>query len=365
MTRKYQKRKLKEINWFQNSKWECFEKYDREFNRVWKEMHSKCGSQFINYIYEFLQKNQFLLTEGESFNIELVVDTNVIFAEILAIMRGKPSYIRTIIANPFLVLYAPPEIRAEVEKAIIEDLPKKYDKDDARKIAQDMLSHVNILKGERSKAWLRAHAIIGQRDKTDIPFIALAFSIGTHGIISRDQDFSTQDEIKIWELGEAGRLVSKMTKGSFTFFILNLSIAAVWEMSRSLCVIFLKVVTAVLRGLVLILAALFQGGVDILTRIPLWIFMAGIGAIALTLLLWKEAREKSGDMLNVLWDWMRDAAKKIAKIFADIIKRVKAFIEITLPVVSYFIKGVGYLFYSTHQLMVNIRDLEKLRVKST
>ena len=163
------------------------------------------------------------ISEGFKFRLEFVVDTNIIFAEIRAILKGNPSFLRRIINFPFLKLFAPPKIREELFNVIDRDLFKDLDKNKAYSLAESFLIKINILNEKNVNAWNRAYSLLAEYDKDDVHFLALAISIGAHGIITKDKHFKKQDEIKVFPLGECGRTAITVSHSALSFYILDKS----------------------------------------------------------------------------------------------------------------------------------------------
>lgn len=348
-----------ELNKFHNSEWDYFTDYFTDFDGHWGEITKHLGNEFIAYLRSYLQKYQFMFSEGSEFKAELVIDSNIVFAEVLSLMKGKPSFRGSIIDNPFLTLYAPPKIIKEVKETIERKLPKNLDKDKAKKLAQEILSKITILKEQRLDAWIKAYTLIGKRDEKDVPFLALAFSLETHGVITRDKDFTEQEEVRIWKLGETGKMISGLNKGSFSFFFLGTGLPLILQFCYWLCVSFLKLLAEVIEALISVIAALVSGGGNALSKIPPWILIMVIGVIGVTLILSKEAREKAGDAFAKLYEIAIEIGGKIKEAFSIIIECIKQIIEMLMPFVSFALKGVGYLFYSSWQLIDRIHELEE------
>lgn len=352
-----------ELQHFHNSEWEYFKKCFADFDILWEEITKCLGNEFIAYLKSYLQKYQFMFPEGCEFKTELVIDSNIVFAEVRAIMKGKPSFLMKYIENPFLKLYAPPEIIKEVDKTIEKDLPKKLNKDKTKEIAQKILSKVTILEEQRLDAWIKAYDLIGKRDKKDAPFLSLAFSLETHGVITRDKDFTEQEEVRIWKLGGTGRMISDFNKGSLSFFFLGTGLPHVLQFCYWLCVSFLKLLAEVIEVLVSVMTALLKGSIEVLSKIPPEILIGAVGIIATTLIFSKDVRERVGNSLAKLGEVAIEIGSKIKEIFLRIIDEIKQIIEILMPFISFLLKGIGYLFYSSYQLVVRMHELEKYRAR--
>ncbi|VVB86495.1 PIN domain protein [uncultured archaeon] len=352
-----------ELLHFKNSEWDYFKEYFADFDRYWTEVSKRLGKGFIDYMRCYLQKNQFIFSERCSFSVEFVVDSNIIFSEVRAIMKGKISFLASIINSPFLKLFAPPEIIKEVTETIEKDLPKGLNKDKAKEIAQGILSNIVIIDGQRLDAWIKAYTLIGKRDKKDVPFLNLAFSLETHGIITNDNDFSEQEEVKIWKLGKVGKMISDFSKGSVSLFFLGIGSQSIFKLCYLVIISFLKLLVEIIEILIYSVGAIISGSMDALSRIPLWVWALAMGSIAAVLILSKEVREKVGDVLAKLGEKAVEFIGKIKESFSRILAGIKQVIEILMPFISFVLKATGYLFYSASYLVTRMCELEKERTK--
>lgn len=348
---------------FKNSEWEYFKEYFSDFDRHWAEITKHLGEEFIAYQRSYLQKYQFILPEECSFSIELVIDSNILFKEVRAVMKGKTSFLTSIIKNPFLKLFAPPEIIKEVNETIEKDLPKGLDKDKAKEIAQGILSNITIIDGQRLDTWTKAYALIGKRDKKDVPFLSLAFLLETHGVITDDKDFSEQKEVKIWKLGNVGKMVSDFSKSSFSFFFLGVGFQPILKFCYWISISFLKLLGEVIEIVISSVGAIISGSMDVLSRIPLWVWALAVGSIAAILILSKEAKESIEEILAKLGEKAIEIIDIIKKSFSRVLEGIKQIIEVLEPLISFVLKATGYLFYTAYHLIIRMHELETQRAK--
>ncbi len=348
---------------FHESDWDYFKDSIGDFDKQWEEVTNNLGSDFLSYLQSFLFENQYFFSEDCTFQVELIIDTNIVFGEIRAILKGKPSFLMSIIGNPFLKLYAPPEIVEETISTIENDLPRNLNQIKAKEVAMNILSQIEILRGQRLESWIHAYHLIGERDKKDVPFLSLAFSLESHGIMTRDKDFEDQTDVRIWKLGEAGRMVSDFSKGSFSFFILGNFIPRLIQFCYWLCVSFLKFVADVVKGFISVITALIKGGADALSRIPKWILFSALGLVAITLICSEKARERIGNFMKDIGKIALFAFNEIKKLFKRVIEGIRQMIQLLMPFISVVINAVGYLFYHVQRLINRIHELEESRAE--
>ena len=129
----------------------------------------------------------------------LVVDSNVLLSGM--IRDGKTRDM--LIDSPF-DLYAPETMIDEVRKYKGYILKKSVLSDEEFEILFGLLiESVNVVAKDSYVDYIEeACEIIGEVDKNDVVFVALALSFVNDGIWSDDGDFLKQDKIRIYKTGE-------------------------------------------------------------------------------------------------------------------------------------------------------------------
>ena len=131
--------------------------------------------------------------------MKLILDTNVFFSEII-----KDSITRKILLYPDYEFYIPDFFLIELKK-YEEYLINKtgLEKLKFKQLLNDILENIYLVPiNEYSDKLIKAKEIIGNIDKKDIPFIALALSFKNNGIWTDDKHFKEQSEIKIYSTKE-------------------------------------------------------------------------------------------------------------------------------------------------------------------
>lgn len=95
---------------------------------------------------------------------------------------------------------APRMVIAEIEKHIHEiSIRNALSVEKNRRVLRLLASHIRLYPLNAYKRFLpEAHAIIGERDPTDVPYLALAMAVDADGIWSHDADFAAQSRFKVW-----------------------------------------------------------------------------------------------------------------------------------------------------------------------
>lgn len=131
--------------------------------------------------------------------MKLILDTNVFFSEII-----KDSITRKILLYPDYEFYIPDFFLIELKK-YEEYLINKtgLEKLKFKQLLNDILENIYLVPiNEYSDKLIKAKEIIGNIDKKDIPFIAVALSFKNNGIWTDDKHFKEQSEIKIYSTKE-------------------------------------------------------------------------------------------------------------------------------------------------------------------
>lgn len=135
----------------------------------------------------------------------LVIDTNIIFSALI-----KEGSIRQLLIDPPCMLYAPETIIQEIRKHESYILQKsKLSKEDFETLFELLTEHITIIPKENFLHKIpQANALIGQIDKGDVPFLALALSMFSDGIWTENvKHFTVQTKVKVWTTLELMKFV--------------------------------------------------------------------------------------------------------------------------------------------------------------
>lgn len=100
--------------------------YDK-FREVINKIKENIPQESLDVINKFLTDSVSCIADGFKFKLEFVIDTNIIFAEILAILKNpslhnQPSFLQKFLGLPFLKIYSSPRIKEELFYTINKDL---------------------------------------------------------------------------------------------------------------------------------------------------------------------------------------------------------------------------------------------------
>jgi predicted nucleic acid-binding protein len=128
--------------------------------------------------------------------MKLVVDTNIL---IVALIRD--SLTRTILLHPYFEFFIPEYALVELQKYINLISEKSGLEPERIEVLLSLITqNITVVpREELIEAFSWAEELIGDVDKKDIPFLALATVIKADGIWTMDKHFYSQDKVKIWK----------------------------------------------------------------------------------------------------------------------------------------------------------------------
>ena len=314
-------------------------------------------------------KNKILETKtfftNSSFQLELIVDTNIIFSEVRSTMLFGSSFFTKISQNPFLKIYAPSTLRHE----LIEKIKIKFPKDNKTKHldieeciskAHFILTKIEIRDDIKPESWDKAKAILEKRDEKDISFMALNFSLRTHGIVTRDRDISDQKEVKSWSLADAGQVITEINKGSFSFIILNASLPPIFDLISGIAISIWSTFIEIIEGFIVLFSSILTKSIEAIFNMPPELAaILGIGLVII--LLADESREKIGEFIQIVWGEIKKLVKIIKEILKAIWEALKELFEALKPALKTSLDIVTYLLAQSSQAMTRLNELENSR----
>jgi predicted nucleic acid-binding protein len=126
----------------------------------------------------------------------LVVDTNIIISSLI-----KGSVTREILLSADILFVVPEWVHTEIKKHQ-ELIARKagINQDELIQFTEEVFQVVQTIPFSKYKSHINEGVnIIGDVDKDDAPFIAIALALGADGIWTNDKDFEKQDVVKVWK----------------------------------------------------------------------------------------------------------------------------------------------------------------------
>ena len=321
-------------------------------------------NELVSYIKtKILESRAFF--DNTFFQLELVVDTNIIFSEVRSLMLNDSSFFLKIADNPLIRIYAPSQLKDELYEKIKLKFPKEnktkhLNIDECLAKADLFISKITLRDDFTTASWDKAKSYMQERDAKDISFVALNFTLKTHGIITKDKDISDNIEIKTWKLAEAGKVITEVNKGTFSFFIIDLTLPpilkTIYEIVSTIWHSFLEVV----NGLIKLFSSIFAKSFSAIAQLPPELGLV-VGFAAIIILLTDELREKVGEFFKMLWEQIKKFIKVIKELFKAIWEVFKDIFESLKPVLTISVQLLGYFLLESGNVMNRLKELEAVR----
>ncbi len=126
----------------------------------------------------------------------LVIDTNIVVSSII-----KDSVTREILLSADIIFVVPEWVHTEISKHR-ELIARKagIDQDELDQFTEELFQILQTIPFSKYESHIdKGLDIIGDVDKDDAPFIALALALNADGIWTNDKDFEKQDAVKVWK----------------------------------------------------------------------------------------------------------------------------------------------------------------------
>lgn len=329
-----------------------FQAIDRSIEKFLKGV----PHNFIAYLKRNFERHLPIFMGG-TFRLEsrLVIDSSSVISSLISFARKGESILHKIIKEPFLRLYAPSTLEREVEKNITKvSKEMRIAKELLMKTwHHDILPEITVLDPVEFRALFQGFSIVGGRDITDVPFVALHFQLGAHGIITRDKDIIEQPKVRTWRVRGVESLVTVFKKGAFSFFIFSKMLPKIFYAIFQIGVAILRIVLEILDRIIQFFSSLMESGIEALSKLPDWAkilagVLAGIG-IAI-LILKEEAREVAATILKKVGEALVKFASEVYNVIETLLEKLAPLIRIALTTFT-------YLFNSYQQALEQLNTL--------
>lgn len=238
---------------------------DKNFSEVVKNI----DPNILQYCKKYFEKNLLYLYENK-LEMTIIIDAQAILSDAYSYVKNNKSFLLALMQSPFLKICAPLWLQDELEKKIPEFSEKmKIDKDKFRGAVLLLKEKINFVSLENERSYNLAKSKIGQRDEKDVPYVALFFSIKSHGILTKDKHILETPEIKTWERpGIIGEVISVFEKGVFSFFLVGKGLPLVFRFLYEIGALILRSVWEVIKTIGIMIYTLVKEGITAISKFP-------------------------------------------------------------------------------------------------
>ncbi len=345
------------------------------FSSFKNELINKYGHEFVKILREGFKYQLKDLKEITDFRLSLIIDNNFIFGQVKKLAERnellESSFVYKLLCSDYVDVYAPPKLKKELYDKIETVLTVNNDL--ARSYVDILINKIKIEDAFFAYDHKRANDYIGdgqfckeedidtknhkKLDRDDVPYLALAFSKRTHAIISKDQVFNRQDEIRVWSINDTDSVVTTFNEGFISICCLSTlpSIGRfIWD---TVSIVFFTLIDAIIE-LIALVAYLVQSVWKGMKKIPEEIY-----AIASLLFIFSEtARDLAKQSGEFILNQVKELIDGVKKFIEYIISLLKEMYENLKPLGTVVLQLVSSMLLSAGIMYEEIQEIERLRV---
>lgn len=311
---------------FRAENWQTFAEFENNFEKKFSAYARTLPARFYKSIREDLTKlfgdPAGFLTQGEvapTFRFKVVIDTNIVIQDSLAVARGKPSTTDRILGSQFVKVLAPTSIAEECERNIRSICKRRrIPLEPALQHSRRLLARVELVDPTNEPYVQRARDLIGARSPEDISFLAVALEYQAAAVVSRDQRaFEGQAVTRRWELRNLVDSVVTFESGALSVVLVGKGASALIRALQTVVVAIASAILELLSIALQTLAALVRGAIQALSSIPAWgwllvaVALLGVGIYAAS---HPEFRDRVGQGIAALAQGIRKLAEAIVQV---------------------------------------------------
>ncbi|WP_441000759.1 PIN domain-containing protein [Fodinibius sp. SL11] len=328
----------------------------------WKSLYREFGRDMSEEMKEEFLKFLPSIDGFTRLTVTLVLDNNFVLAQLRGFIKNdekfEESFIYRLLNSGFVDAYGPVKLKEELYEKIVKHFPESIDK--AINYADYILSKITIKDAYFIDAWVKASRQIGEIDRDDVPYLALAIDLDGHAIMSLDKVFDHQSDVKVWEMNDAGRIVANLHQGTFSIGLIGTGTATVLMLYK-LVVYIIKALIDVLKDFINAIIGVFELFFNSASKIPKEVVI-GLALTAITgLFVSDDFREKS-----------MEAWRRVTENFQVFVEDLKDFLvllkEQVLELWDVFkpicVTSAQLLFFLITEVNMMVEDLTQLSYQS-
>ncbi|MEP1305102.1 MAG: PIN domain-containing protein [Balneola sp.] len=317
------------------------------------------GINFPDDAKEEIRKS-FLSIEGFGrLGVSVVIDNNFAIAQIRGFLKqGKKledSFIQRLLNSVFVEVYAPYKFKEELYEKIEIQFPDQLD--EAKEYAQYILSRVIIRDAYFVENWIKAKRRIGDIDSDDIPYLALAIDIKGQAIISLDKVFDNQDDVKVWEMRDAGRVMASFSQGIVSVGLIGTGAVTLHSIYHVISYIF-KIIIEILNELLSGIIAIFNLVFSSASHIPKEVWLGLLATAVAGLFFSEDLRQKGKDKLDKAIDNFKTIIQNLREYLSQLKEDIMELWKVFSPVATISGQILLFLFAEVNLMLEELTALD-------
>ena len=326
----------------------------------WESLTNELGPALYDHVRN--QSHQEILKiEGfGKLHFSLVIDTNFIFGQIKSSVTKNISldetFIYRLINCSFVKVYAPFKLKEELYEKI--DRVLKKGNEQAAKHADILLNKLIMMDAPWIEDWKIAQRTIGNEDPDDVSFLALSLHTSSHGILSFDKIFKSQNLTKTWGIDDTEKVIHTFNHGITSLAVAGASISIV-ELLYRLVSFINKVILEVVLGIITALIGITALTIHSLGQIPIEIMIGLAGMFIAGLFLSDDLRQGGKDLMDTVVDKMRSYSSELVEFLSELKELIIEIWEVFKP---FGITTLELFTYLSHEVQLMHEQMVELEV---
>ncbi len=330
-----------------------------DFDKEWSKYVNGIGIEFVSSVKEILKKQIHSFQTVLNISLNVVVDNNFIFGNVKKIIQNKEnldtSFIIQLCKCDLIKFYAPPKLKDELFEKINEYIFEE--KELAISYAETILNYITIKDAEWIADWKRANNLIGHIDEDDVPYLALAFDIGGHSLISYDKVFQNQNDVQIWDQKDIGKIVTSYNRGSVALVVLGSSTLLIWNI--------IKFVSFILKTIFEIIVQIFSVIFKLIASIPAPFLLSGAILFAFFCNETEEGKEFVRDIKENGKEYIKEYLRQWHQSIGKVLELINTLKKSATPAIINGFDILGFLAMEYLSLDNSIKEIELNKTKSS
>jgi predicted nucleic acid-binding protein len=344
------------------SDWGSFSGNYKKYRKFIENLSQTIDTSMPGHLRDCLLENGVFLPEGSQARIEITLDTSILMKQIMGELKGYRSSLVDMVQKGFLILYAPPKLEFEIKEKIRRKISEDR-QELAHSSAMRILELVTVVDDIDHRIDRMSEILLGKRDPEDVVFLAVTFQKQTHGILTADRDFEDLKNIKIWQVGTLGKIVTGLHHGSTVIWLVTKGLPAAFVLLGT-------IIGLIVQSIIWIGEILYGAGKHLFTFalekakqippiIPLLIIVLGVLAFALS----SDLRNIAQQGLEKIMKWVSDVGFRIAETLQKLGELVRSILLNLVGELPTMIEVFGFLAYDIFNMVEQLRTLEDERAQ--
>jgi predicted nucleic acid-binding protein len=325
-----------------------------EFEKEWKKLVREVGVELVNFLKDRISNEYNFLKELTGFKLKFVIDNNFIFGQIKGSIKKREniesSFLYKLLKSKSVEIFAPPKLSEELHEKIKEVLDEG-DHELALSYALLLLPKITVKDAQWVENWKKANNLIGEVDPDDVSYLALAFEVGSHAIISFDDVFHRQGDIQVWKHSETDKMVTSYNSGFISFCLMG----NIGDLLAKLVAVIFRFIRDSIIKLIQLIAEITKGIVVGISKLPPEILII---LVTLGILFFDDIKKAGKDLIQFIKDKGNEIIAKLKLAVKEILEILQKMLEIGKLGATIAFEFMGFLVDEYNVLNEQIQSLK-------